>query len=169
MSPHPTLVFVHGGWHNPACFSNVTASLATYGYRCHVPELPSTGALASTKTGEDDSITIRKVVQECADKGEDIITIAHSNGGLSACGALEGLSKADRGTEGKDGGVVCIAMIAAFIPPVQGKGAFEEVPGMDTSRWMIDVSSASQSVRAQPFGQRRPSKTLSRCWAQHVD
>ena len=122
MSSHPTLVFVHGGWHSPACFSKVTASLATYGYSCHVPELPSTGALASTKTGEDDSLMIRKVVQECADSGEDVVMIAHSNGGISACNALEGLCKADREIEGKHGGVVCIAMIAAFIPPVQGHG-----------------------------------------------
>ena len=91
---------------------------------------------------------IRKVVQECADSGEDVVMIAHSNGGFSACNALEGLCKADREIEGKHGGVVCIAMIAAFIPPVQGQGAFKEVPRMDTSWWIIDVSSSYDCVRA---------------------
>lgn len=140
MSPLPTLVIAHGGWHDPTCFSKVREQLESVGYKVHIPDQPSIGELARVKTSHDTGAAIGAVIEECADRGEDIISIGHSSGGLYCCDGCRGLIKAQRQSEGKPGGVIAIGMIAAFIPPAFGKGAFSKITGFNTSWWDVDVS-----------------------------
>ena len=140
MSSLPTLVIAHGGWHDPTCFSKVREQLESVGYKVHIPGQPSIGELARVKTSHDTGAAIGAVIEECADRGEDIISIGHSSGGLYCCDGCRGLIKAQRQSEGKPGGVIAIGMIAAFIPPAFGKGAFAKITGFNTSWWDVDVS-----------------------------
>lgn len=139
-SAKPTLVFVHGGWHDPTCLDLVRQPLESLGYKCHIPALPSIGELAATKTFDDDVVLIHNIIEECLSKGEDVVVLGHSNGGFKANGALEGLVHDVDGEKDGRGKVLGIALIAAFIPPAVEKGAFKDVPPMDGSWWVFNVS-----------------------------
>lgn len=112
------------------------------GYQCHVPDLPSVGEQAATKSNDDDVQVIRDIITKCLSNGEDVVVIAHSSGGLKANGALEGFV-GDAATIGKyKGKALGIGLIAAMIPPIVGKGAFKDVPPLDGSWWVFSVSAA---------------------------
>ncbi|KAF2168141.1 hypothetical protein M409DRAFT_65650 [Zasmidium cellare ATCC 36951] len=119
----PTLVFVHGGWHDPSCLDLVRTPLEIAGYKCHVPDLPSIGKQAAIKTADDDIQIVHDLVADSLSNGEDVIVFGHSNGGLKANGALEGLVGDD--AKNHKGKVLGLGLIAAMIPPIVEKGAID--------------------------------------------
>ena len=120
MSHLPTLILNHGNWHDPSCFHKISTALTSLGYKCILPEKPSTGDLAATKTLADDVQVLRTALQECLDMGEEVVAIAHSAAGNVISSAIEGLSRTARAQAGKPGGVICLAMMTCFITPVGG-------------------------------------------------
>ena len=135
----PEVVFAHGGWHNPSCFDAVRKLLENDGFTCHIPQLPSSGDSAISMTIRDDVQLVHNIVQKSLEAGNDVLLVAHSNGGFTTCGALEGLIGGEGTTAELPGKVLGIAMIAAFITPAVEKGAFKDVPPIDTSWWVFNV------------------------------
>ncbi|KAK4504919.1 hypothetical protein PRZ48_002882 [Zasmidium cellare] len=131
----PTLIFVHGGWHDPTCLDRVRKPLEAAGYKCHVPNQPSIGTQAAVKSADDDIQLIHDLTSKSLSDGEDVIVFGHSNGGLKANGALEGL--VGDGAKKFKGKVLGIGLIAAMIPPIVEKGAFKDVPPLDGSWWVF--------------------------------
>lgn len=138
----PTLVFVHGGWHDPSCLDLIRKPLENLGYQCRVPDLPSIGDQAAIKSVDDDVRIVHDIISKCLSNGEDVVVIAHSSGGLTANGALEGLVGDDLSVKPSKGKVLGLGLIAAMIPPIVEKGAFKDVPPLDASWWVFSVSAA---------------------------
>ena len=137
----PTLVIVHGGWHDPSCFDLVRKPLESEGFKCHVPALPSIGELAASKTASDDVDLVHATIEGCLSQGEDVVVIGHSNGGLKANGALKGLVGHNSLSKEGRGNVRGLALIAALLPPVANISASEDKkPHLDSSRWAFSVS-----------------------------
>lgn len=130
-STKPTLVIVHGGWHDPSCFDLVRGPLESEGYKCLVPALPSIGELSSTKTAKDDVELVQGIIKDCLSHGEDVIVIGHSNGGLKANGALGELVGEVNTVNAGRGRVLGLALIAALIPPIAKLGAPKTAPQVD--------------------------------------
>ncbi|MCJ1232850.1 hypothetical protein MMC14_000804 [Varicellaria rhodocarpa] len=89
----PTFVCLHGAWHSPACFNDLSVVLAAYDYTCVCPALPFTGSNPPTYDFTEDVDTIRSVVTELVEKEQDVIVLMHSYSGIPGGQALENLDK----------------------------------------------------------------------------
>lgn len=106
-----------------------TSALAYYDIRDEIrrahPELPeglvydlpsaSSGPPLPPPTLYDDGALFAGKITELADQGIDIVLLAHSYGGLAAREALKGLSKEERASKGKKGGVIRVIYLSAVI------------------------------------------------------
>lgn len=149
----PTILFVPGSFTLPVAFDSIVNALAAQNISARVLHLPSiglspdTGRPGTPPSAYDDAAFIASEVQKEADEGYDVTLVAHSYGGIPATESLEGLSKSERETEGKRGGVVRIAYIAALVPQV-GVSAGEMMAGVPeeknlTTALGVDVRSLS--------------------------
>ncbi|KAL4940688.1 hypothetical protein BDV06DRAFT_17205 [Aspergillus oleicola] len=113
---NPTIVFSIGSWLTPQPFTTLCSKLNEKGIPTEVPAHPSIGAEPPTKTLTDDIASLRSVLTRLIDdEGKDVIVVGHSSGGISASGAVEGLGKNERVAEGKEGGVIMVVYMAAFV------------------------------------------------------
>jgi pimeloyl-ACP methyl ester carboxylesterase len=114
---NPVFVLLHGAWHTPACWSRIIPLLNAQGYDTIAPQLPSSLANNSSPVPDwnADVEVIRSTISTLAKDGRDIILITHSNSGMTAGTALEGLHKAACAQKGWDGGIVRMVYICAFI------------------------------------------------------
>ncbi|KAH6659019.1 Alpha/beta hydrolase fold-1 [Truncatella angustata] len=115
----PTVVFLPGAWHLPNCFDLVRHDLESLGYETEAVAFPSVGTEPPNKGLADDAAAARSVIERLVDQGKQVVLAVHSYGGLVGANAVEGLGYKQRAKEGKKGGVILFAYIAAF---VVGKG-----------------------------------------------
>ncbi|KAI1287889.1 alpha/beta-hydrolase [Xylaria venustula] len=93
MSSSPTLVFVHGSWHQPSCYSKITKILqGRHGLKCLSPALPSTTG-SPDATFKDDIDVIREAISREVSAGTDVVVIAHSYGGMVGNSAIKGFAR----------------------------------------------------------------------------
>ncbi|KAH7195663.1 Alpha/beta hydrolase fold-1 [Fusarium oxysporum] len=118
MSPNPTIVFAPGAWHLASCFDPIREALHSRGWTTEAVEYPSVGAEPPTKGLDDDADAVRTVLQRLADKGEQIVLVVHSYGGLVGANAVKGLGYRQRKEQGLPGGVIMFVYLAAFVTPL---------------------------------------------------
>jgi hypothetical protein len=143
----PTFILAPGAWYPPTAFNPLIEKLSDY--TCHTVAFPSIQQATTVQDLQPDIDTVRTLVQSEADVGHDVIVVVHSWAGLPVCSALDGLSKAEREEAGKQGGVVKLVFIAAFIPQLGESliGAFGGVP----PPWYVrDVSCFRLSMDIDP-------------------
>jgi hypothetical protein len=134
MSVKPTIVLVPGAWHLPDVFDTVRSILTVRGFPSEAPGHPSIGAEPPEKTLNDDIVCLHQLLLRLADEGKEIVLVLHSYGGVVGSGAVEGLSKAEREKNGKEGGVIIIVYMSAFVVP-QGK-SLKDMLGGQFLPWM---------------------------------
>jgi pimeloyl-ACP methyl ester carboxylesterase len=89
----PTLVFIPGAWHLPACYGPITLLLSTkHNFRCVPVTLPSTQGDPQA-TFKDDLDAARVAIAAETSAGRDVVLIAHSYGGMVANSAIKGFTK----------------------------------------------------------------------------
>ncbi len=114
----PTVVFVHGAWHDPSCFDLVRSQLTQYSYPSISVPLPSTGASdPSRQTHLEDVAEIRKTLEQLINReGKGVVLVSHSYGGVPGSGSVEGFDKTARASKGEAGGIIACVFIAAGLP-----------------------------------------------------
>ncbi|KAL7911030.1 Alpha/beta hydrolase family domain-containing protein [Trichoderma velutinum] len=101
MSNLPTLVFVPGAWHRPACYNLIIKPLQEkYKLKCIAVTLPSTTGDA-TRTFKDDLDAARKAISDETSCGRDVVVVAHSYGGIVGNSAIKDFAR-PRGTVAKN-------------------------------------------------------------------
>jgi pimeloyl-ACP methyl ester carboxylesterase len=90
MNPAPVVILVHGAWHGPWVWADVSERLTAAGTRTLAVDLPSKG-LDTAALGDlhDDAEAVRAVV---AGAGAPAVVVAHSYGALPV---TEGLAESD--------------------------------------------------------------------------
>ncbi|KAI0517536.1 catalytic protein [Xylaria bambusicola] len=119
-SSKPTLVLVQGSFQLPEVYYKLSDALRNAGYRVVQPSLPSLTDQDkpefALKSLTDDALAIRSKVQELVAKGETVVMVMHSYGGLVGSEAVtEDLSVEQRKSNGLAGGVLHMFYFAAFI------------------------------------------------------
>ncbi|KAK4156622.1 Alpha/beta hydrolase fold-1 [Chaetomidium leptoderma] len=116
--PKPTVVIVPGSWQLPAVWDEFRAVLSRAGHQSYHVNLPSVGGTELPLTGlPEDVAAVRNVVGGLADSGDEIVLLCHSSGGVVGSNAVEGYDMAARQAAGKQGGVVRIVYLSAFMLP----------------------------------------------------
>lgn len=120
MAANTTFVIVPGAWHPAVCFEAFARRLEGLGHQVRVIDHKSVGAEPPLQNFDPDVEQVHDVIEEEADKGQDVVVFMHSYGGLVGTEACRGLSKKARETIGKIGGVAKLIYCCAFIVP-EGK------------------------------------------------
>ena len=115
-NPLPTIVLVHGAWHKPTNYQSYITDLESQGFTVHCPLLPTcTGTLSPTASTADDIAHVRSVLESCIERGERILLIMHSYGGIVGTGAAQDLELATRKAADLPGGIIHLLYLCAYI------------------------------------------------------
>ena len=120
MAEKPVVLFVHGSWHNPNHFRPVRDVFESQGFRTVCPAQPSYGAEpdSSKDLTAIDVKTIKDAISELVEKGNEVIVVMHSYGGVIGTQAVdEQLGKKARAAKELKGGVTNLVYLCAFILP----------------------------------------------------
>ncbi|PSN60595.1 hypothetical protein BS50DRAFT_579120 [Corynespora cassiicola Philippines] len=138
---HPSILIAHGSYHTPATLSPLLTALQLKNLPTHCPQLPTadpkhlipadyrhlslTQYLAERDSPPEepypaqtaDAAVLEAVLRESVEgKGEEVLVVAHSSGGWSATEAVvPELQRDVRRRGGKEGGVVGVFYISAFL------------------------------------------------------
>ena len=128
-SEKPTVLLVHGAWHNASCWDPIRAELKKISYPTEAVQLKSPGN--SVTTHLEDTDIVRKALESLiVSEGKTVILVMHSYGGVAGTNAVQGLEAAAREKNGQKGGIINCLFVAAFLVP-KGKsliGMFPESP-----------------------------------------
>lgn len=122
----PVIVFVPGSYVLNSSYKEFLDGISKAGYEVHSVDLPTIGP--SSRQGRDtpapsihdDASVIANAVEKLAEEGKDVILMGHSYAGIPISQCTKGLSKGERRSQNKAGGIVRLAFIAALVPPVGG-------------------------------------------------
>jgi len=134
--PKPTIILVPGAWHGPEAFAPVTSLLSGAGYTVTGITLPSVGASPALPNFDKDVAAIREAIVAAADQEQDVFVVMHSYGGVCGSEATKGLSKSDRRSDGKRGGVAGLVYLCAFALE-RGKSLNSMLPA-DGLKWIVE-------------------------------
>ena len=113
-SEKPTVLLVHGAWHNASCWDPLRAELDTLSYPTEAVQLKSSGNVVTTHL--EDTAIIRTALEALiVAAGKTVILVMHSYGGVAGTNAVHGLEAAARLERGEKGGIVHCLFVAAFL------------------------------------------------------
>ncbi len=125
-SEKPTVLLVHGAWHNASCWDPVRAELKKLSYPTEAVQLKSSGN--SVTTHLEDTAVIRKALESLiVIEGKTVVLVMHSYGGIAGTNSVQGLEAAARQEKGEKGGIIHCLFVAAFLVP-KGKCLIEMFP-----------------------------------------
>ncbi|KAL4937772.1 hypothetical protein BDV06DRAFT_232365 [Aspergillus oleicola] len=114
LNPNPTIVIIHGAWHNPTHYSGLAGGLRALGHEVLVPKLLSmNGARPPTSDLYTDTEQICSYVESLADAGHRLVVMMHSYGGQVGTNALARLDTRTRRELNLPGGVVRLIYMCA--------------------------------------------------------
>ncbi|KAJ2978963.1 hypothetical protein NQ176_g3525 [Zarea fungicola] len=115
MTQKPLILFVHGAWHTKAHYEDFINLLERKGYTVIVPDLPSSREPSPPNPPEADIKLFADTARHLADKGNEIVVVSHSYGGLISTEAFTGLSLSNRRVHDLPGGIRTHICIAGFL------------------------------------------------------
>ena len=135
----PTVVFLHGSWHNPNHFTPVRAVFEKAGYSTECPLQATYNAKpAPPVVGiEDDVKVVQALLWKLLGEGKEVIFALHSFGGVLGTEAIrEEFGMKSRKEKGLPGGVLALLYICGFVLPVGSslESAFAGLGGLP--RWI---------------------------------
>ncbi|PWY95989.1 alpha/beta-hydrolase [Aspergillus sclerotioniger CBS 115572] len=133
----PTIIFSHGAWISPQFFEAIRSRLENLGFPTECPAHPSIGAEPPSKILADDVASFRQALTTLADKGKDLVVVAHSYGGVVVSNAVNGLDKASRTRDSKPGGIIQIVYMGSFALD-QGQSLLGALGGSYPPWWRIE-------------------------------
>ena len=115
----PTLIFIHGAWHTPECWTEVISALEKQGHRCLAPDVEFSGTDQPVPSMAGSIKQIQGLISAEADAGNDVILVNHSFGGLVGCSSVKGFTAKDPSklSSTAKGKVVGIIQLCAFLAP----------------------------------------------------
>ncbi|KAK6953046.1 hypothetical protein Daesc_005344 [Daldinia eschscholtzii] len=160
--PKPTILIVGGSFAPPDVYDNIIDAIKAKGYDIRALHYPSVGLRAGPKpeklpTMYDDAAFVANEVSKLADEGKEVILVPHSYGGIPATESTKGLTKKERQSQGKAGGIIRLAYMTSLVPPVgsSAQSLLGQIPGenriefkIDEQGWMdyVDLPSAATLI-----------------------
>ena len=130
------IALVPGAWHTPEHYSELVDYIKKEGYDVLCRRNPSCDASnADEATTQEDSEAIRNnVLLPLIEMGKDVILVMHSYGGSPGSAAAKGLSKTERTASGKEGGIIGLIFVAAFLAG-EGESLVSKLPDQKFESW----------------------------------
>jgi pimeloyl-ACP methyl ester carboxylesterase len=156
MSNLPTLVLVHGSWHQPSCYNPITKILKErHALKCISVALPSTTGNPDAGLKDDIDATQEAISSE-VNQGNDVVIIAHSYGGLVGSSAIKGFaqppssnSTASDLTTPRKGHVIGLILIATGFA-LTGVAFMDPFLGHPPAQWRINKDTGYADLVVNP-------------------
>jgi hypothetical protein len=114
----PTIVLISGGFHQASAWNALLPYLHNRSYPTLTLSLPSLDAAEPLKASiESDIAQLRPHIETRVANGEELVVVFHSFGGVAGAGAVSGLSKVSRSSNGVEGGVIGAIWLCAIVIP----------------------------------------------------
>ncbi|KAJ5939105.1 alpha/beta-hydrolase [Penicillium verhagenii] len=113
----PVIVIVPGAWHRPKHYQKLIDALAVIGYEAVGVTMPCVDSSPPLPSWDQDAAEVRRVIMEYLNAGRDVITIAHSFGGVAMSEAVKGLGRDDRNKQGSSSAVIRLVYMCAIMMP----------------------------------------------------
>lgn len=129
MASKPTFVLVPGMWHRPAFFNKLKDHLSQRGLSSVAIDMPSsaTGTNAAIVSREPDIEAIASVIRRILVRGDDVVVLMHSFGGISGSEAVGRILEEEASLRGRGGKIRRLVYVTAFlasedemVPVIQG-------------------------------------------------
>lgn len=136
----PTFVLVPGAWHSPSHYDHLLARLREVGYPTVSLALPSVNPQNPEiiEVATDAAFIREKMLLPLLEDGKDVVLALHSYGGSPGGAAAKGLSKSERSSQGRQGGIIGLIFIAAFLAR-EGDSLLSALGGKWDSWVMVNV------------------------------
>lgn len=132
----PTILLISGAWHKAHIFDAVIDILQSQGYPVVTKALLSAGGPVSTTVADDAEHIRQAYLNDLVAQGKEVVVVMHSYAGVPGTESIKGLARKDLAAQGKQGGVVALVYLAAFMLPA-GKSVEATVPqGLDPAMTM---------------------------------
>lgn len=160
-------VLVPGSFSTPIAYDDVVSVLTSppHSYPSsviHSISLPSTNSDRSEgpATLQDDAAHVAHAIEDFADQGYDVVMAMNSYAGFVGSEAGKNLSKASRAKAGKQGGLIALVYIAAFLPTMGQtvKAITGGVPGEEP--YMTTSAMRSPEMAQGIFVDQTPDEAL---------
>jgi pimeloyl-ACP methyl ester carboxylesterase len=157
MSNIPTLVLVHGSWHQPNCYNPITRILKEkYVLKSLTVALPSTTGNPSAGLKDDIDATQEAISSEVS-QGNDVVIIAHSYGGLVGSSAIKGFESppvsnhavASDSTTPRKGHVIGLILIATGFA-LTGVAFMDPFFGHPPPQWRVNEETGYADLVVNP-------------------
>ncbi|KAI1808583.1 alpha/beta-hydrolase [Daldinia bambusicola] len=158
----PTVLIVGGSFAPAEVYDDIVDAVKAKGYDIKALPYPSVRLRGEPKpeklpTMYDDAAFVANEISKLADEGKEVVLIAHSYGGVPATESTKGLTKKERQSQGKPGGVVRLAYMTALVAPVgrSAQSLLGEIPSenrvefrTNEQGWMdyVDISAAAPLI-----------------------
>ena len=143
----PTILFVHGAWHNASCWDATREELHKLSYSTHAVQLKSAGN--TVVSHREDTTIIRDALESLTSEEKHVVLVMHSYGGKADTNVVSGLELAAREQRGQKGGIMHCVFLAAFLIP-KGKSLVDKYPGRPAYIG-LDVSPLIRSGCQTPY------------------
>lgn len=95
-STKPVVLFIHGAYHPPSCYTRLTQKLEAAGLEIVTPRLASLGEGVVGKTLDDDVAAVQTAAEALFAAGKEVVLVAHSYGGFVAINTVNKLSRSPK-------------------------------------------------------------------------
>ena len=112
------------------------------------------------QSASGDTAAIRESLLTQINAGKDVLLVMHSYGGSPGAAAATGLSKPELSATGKQGGIIGLVFIAAFLAQ-EGDSLLNRLPGRQFDPWVIQHVSSYPPVRIRRLSQRDHSQDFN--------
>lgn len=123
----PTILLIPGAWHKADIYEVVAHILRIKGYPVVTLKLLSAGGPLSTTVADDAEHIRQAYLNDLVAQGKEVVVIMHSYAGIPGTESIKGLARKDLAAQGKQGGIVALIYIAAFLIAA-GQSAQSTVP-----------------------------------------
>jgi hypothetical protein len=134
----PSIVLIPGAWHVPEHYAPLLDRFRNAKFEVVSRRLPSVGSETPREqsVAKDVEFIKNTLLFPLIDAGKDILFIMHSYGGCPGGDAAKGLSKAERKAAGKEGGIIGLVYMCAFVAS-EGDSVLSKVPGQRYSPYIV--------------------------------
>lgn len=147
MSSKPTLIFIHGSWHSPDTWGQVTSVIeAKHQLKCVSVALPS-NLSDPTANFSSDVKAVRESILAETTQGRNVVVIVHSYGGAVGSSAIKGLTQHPK--DDPSGHVIGYVMIATGFT-VTNKTFLEGFDGKPPPIWDLDFKTGYVNITVDP-------------------
>lgn len=137
----PTILIIHGPWHQPLHYRPLVECLRQDGYNVLIPNLATSGYDDSIvgKSHLDDVKRINEALYPVLGRGKEVVLVSHSYGAIPATEVTELQSVEERAARGSKGGIRAIIYISPMPALVKDVSPFEASGGQWLSNTLFDV------------------------------